>query len=217
MDLTPMQNYELNKAIYAISATDFYNRIDELSELLEVSEHLTKRTRSLSLGQRMKAELIGSILHRPEILYLDEPTIGLDVTSQNNIRTFLRKVHKEYGTTILLTSHNMEDIEHVSDRVLIINKGKLVYDDTLEALRRGFTTKKYLRIIFDRPIAEKDLKSISQLGNIIESSCDFVRIEIEKARQADALHKILDLPYVQDIDLEGVPLSRIIASVFKQG
>jgi len=216
MDLSPMQNYELNRVIYDIDSIDFYNTIDELAELLEVGEHLNKMTRTLSLGQRMKADLIASILHKPEILYLDEPTIGLDITSQNNIRAFLKRVNKDFGTTLFLTSHNMEDIERVSDRVMIITKGQLVYDDSLEKLKREFSTKKYIKIIFDKKISSKEHSVFKKLGSIVEAKNDYLRIEIDKKNQSVVLQEILDLPNVQDIDLEGVPLSKIIERVFQQ-
>lgn len=217
MDLSPMQNYELNKVIYDIDATRFYNTIDELGELLEVKEHLYKQTRKLSLGQRMKAEMINSILHRPKILFLDEPTIGLDISSQNNIRTFLKKVNKELGTTIILTSHNMEDISQVSERVLIINQGKLVYDNSLEMLKRTFSTKKYIKIIVNTKNSPHSLeKKFKPFGDIVSSGKDYVTLEIDKNRQAPIIAAILNMEHVHDIDIEGVPLTKIIETIFKK-
>lgn len=217
MDLSPMQNYELNRVIYDIDATQFYNTIDELGTLLEVKEHLYKQTRKLSLGQRMKAEMINSILHRPRILFLDEPTIGLDISSQNNIRTFLKKVNKELGTTIILTSHNMEDIAQVSERVIIINQGKLVFDDSLETLKRTFSTKKYIKVILtediNKPALEKKFKAF---GDIVHIGKDSVTLEIDKTRQAPIIAAILNMEKVHDIDIEGVPLTKIIETIFKK-
>jgi ABC-2 type transport system ATP-binding protein len=217
MDLSPMQNYELNRVIYDIDATRFYNTIDELGELLEVKDHLYKQTRKLSLGQRMKAEMINSILHRPKILFLDEPTIGLDISSQNNIRTFLKKVNKELGTTIILTSHNMEDISQVSERVLIINQGKLVYDNSLEMLKRTFSTKKYIKVIVTTKGNSRSFeKKFKPFGDIVSSGKDFVTLEIDKNRQAPIIAAILNMEHVHDIDIEGVPLTKIIETIFKK-
>jgi len=215
-DLSPMQNYELNRIIYNIEPVRFYNTIDELGDLLEVKQHLNKQVRKLSLGQRMKAEMINSILHRPKILFLDEPTIGLDISSQNNIRTFLRKVNTEFGTTIILTSHNMEDIEQVSDRVIIINEGKLVYDNQLETLKRTFSTKKYIKIIFSEKITAETTKQFRALGNVVEKHHDTVILEIDRAKQAEVIHHLMNIPSVQDLDIEGVPLTKIIEGIFKQ-
>jgi ABC-2 type transport system ATP-binding protein len=216
-DLSPMQNYEINKVIYHIEPTQFYNTIRELSEILEVEGHLNKQTRKLSLGQRMKAEMINSILHRPRILFLDEPTIGLDISSQNNIRTFLKKINQELGTTIILTSHNMEDIQQVSDRVLIINQGLLVYDDSLDMLKRTFSTKKYIKIILSEKLAKNEaVEHFGKFGNIVEKRHDSLIIEIDKSSQAAAISSIINMEKVQDIDIEGIPLNKIIDTIFKK-
>jgi len=217
MDLSPMQNYEINKVIYNVDTVNFYNTIRELSEILEVDGHLNKQTRKLSLGQRMKAEMINSILHRPKILFLDEPTIGLDISSQNNIRTFLRKVNKEVGTTIILTSHNMEDIEQVSDRVIIINQGQLVYDHSLEMLKRTFSTKKYIKVIFSGKMNATEItKKFATFGAIVEKRHDAVVVEIDKMNQSNAISAIINMENVQDIDIEGIPLNKIIETIFKK-
>lgn len=215
-DLSALQNYELSKVIYDIEPNRFYRTIDELSELLEVKQHLHKQIRRLSLGQRMKVELINSILHKPSVLFLDEPTIGLDISSQNNIRNFLRQVHREMGTTIILTSHNMEDIEQVSDRVIVINHGELVFDNSLEVLKRTFSQKKYIKIIFDQPITTHERQHIEKVGSIIESHKDVLTIEIDKEQQSSAITTILATPHVQDIDIEGIPLSKIIEQLFQK-
>jgi ABC-2 type transport system ATP-binding protein len=216
VDLSAMQNYELNKAVYQIEPNHFYRTIDELSDLLDVKSHLQKQVRRLSLGQRMKVELIASILHQPKLLFLDEPTIGLDITSQNTIRAFLKKVHKEYGTTVILTSHNMEDIEQVSERVIVINEGKTVFDDTLEKLKRSFSSKKYIKIIFSVMIDDTLVQKYKQYGLIILQKVDTITLEIDKESQGNVIAAIMSDPNVQDIDIEGVPLSKIMNDVFKR-
>lgn len=215
-DLSAMQNYELNKVVYNIEPNHFYRTIDELSTLLDVTPHLNKQIRKLSLGQRMKIELIGSILHNPKVLFLDEPTIGLDISSQNSIRTFLKKVHQEKGTTIILTSHNMEDIEQVSERVMVISQGKLVFDDSLERLKRNFSDKKYIKVIFDSHLSTEILENIAKLGKITDKNSDSLVIEVERAKQNSTIASILSFPNIQDIDIQSVPLSKIIEEVFRK-
>jgi len=133
-DLSAMQSFNLFKTIYQIPENILKNRLDEMTELLDIKDQLDTPIRKLSLGQRLKMELIGAILHRPKLLFLDEPTIGLDVVSKRKIRGFLRHLHKEEQTTIILTSHEMADIESVCDRAIIINHGQIVFDNTLEKL-----------------------------------------------------------------------------------
>jgi len=162
-DLSAMQSFQLFKTIYQISDKDFSERLAEMTKLLDVSEQLDIPVRKLSLGQRLKMELIGSILHRPKLLFLDEPTIGLDVVSKRKIRAFLRHLHKEEKTTILLTSHEMADIEIVSDRVIVINHGQIVFDDSLEKLSRGYQDRKYLTVTFMSNVDEKKLKEIGKI------------------------------------------------------
>jgi ABC-2 type transport system ATP-binding protein len=215
-DLSAMQNYELNRVVYGIEPNHFYQTIDELAELLDVTKHLNKQIRKLSLGQRMKVEIIGSILHQPKILFLDEPTIGLDISSQNSIRNFLNKIHKELGTTIILTSHNMEDIEQVSNRVIIINQGRLVFDNSLELLKRNFSNNKFIKIIFDTKIDDSILEEVTKYGKITEKNHDSLILEVDRTKQSTAIASILNLPHMQDLDIQSIPLSKIIEEVFKK-
>ncbi|HKR56428.1 MAG TPA: ATP-binding cassette domain-containing protein, partial [Gemmatimonadales bacterium] len=133
-DLPPEETFLLNRAIYEISPADYKERRDELVTLLELSEVIDKPVRQLSLGERMKCELAAALLHRPPILFLDEPTLGLDLTAQDSIRRFLAQYRDRYGATVLLTSHYMQDVTALASRVLIINRGRLLYDGGLDAL-----------------------------------------------------------------------------------
>ena len=141
-DLTPNQSFKLLKAIYEIEDKDYQDWLKKLTEILEVDGKLDKQVRKLSLGERMKCELIGSILHKPEILFLDEPTVGLDIVSKRKVRDFLRQLQTQEGTTILLTSHEMDDVENVSDRVIIINKGLGVFDGGIDELFDRYSNQK---------------------------------------------------------------------------
>ena len=165
-DLSSRQSFGLFKSIYRISDNDFKTRLEELLEMLDAKEFLDTPIRKLSLGQRMKMELIGAILHRPKLLFLDEPTIGLDVVSKRKIRNFLRYLHKEEKTTIILTSHEMADIEMVSDRVMVINSGVVAFDDSLTKLMHNYQDKKYLTVTFFSPVPIGEIK---RLGKVVSN------------------------------------------------
>ncbi len=212
-DLSAMQSFKLFKTIYQIPDQTFQTRLDEMTELLDVKEQLDIPVRKLSLGQRLKMELIGAILHRPRLLFLDEPTIGLDVVSKRRIRNFLRHLHKEEQTTIILTSHEMADIESVSDRAIIINHGQIVFDDTLEKLSHHYQDKKYLTVTFTKPIKEEKL---SKLGQVINSKELSYTLEVPKASQSKIIAKLADKFPIDDIDIQGVPLDEIIEDLFTQ-
>ncbi len=212
-DLTPNQNFELSKKIYKISDIDFKSRISELTGMLEVDKLMDSQVRKLSLGERMKFELIGSILHNPEILFLDEPTIGLDIISKQRIRKFLREIQKIYKVTLLLTSHDMDDVETVSDRVIIINHGKIIFDNLIGELLHKYKSKKYLTLILKE---EVDVKEISKLGKILNRKPLLYTIEVSASEQSEIISKITeDLP-IEDIDIVHVPLEEIIADMFKE-
>ena len=135
-DIPAIESFILQRDIYEVEETDFRNRVEELSELMGVTEQLNVPIRNLSLGQRMKMEIIGSILHNPEVLFLDEPTIGLDMVAQKALRNFIKEYNEKYGTTILLTSHYIADIESLCKRIIIINEGCIVYDGSIENIKR---------------------------------------------------------------------------------
>ena len=164
-DLTPSQNFELFQKIYKIPQNVYQERLADLTKILGVEELVHKQVRKLSLGERMKFELIGSILHGPEILFLDEPTIGLDIISKQKIRNFLREIQNKYKVTLLLTSHDMDDIEKVSDRVIVINHGEIIFDDSMPNLLHRYKNKKYLTLILTQTVKSKDIK---KYGKIIE-------------------------------------------------
>lgn len=210
-DLPASSSFELFKDIYDINDKDFKDRVDGLSKLLEVEEFLDTPVRKLSLGQRLKMELIGAILHKPRLLFLDEPTIGLDVVSKRKIRSFLREVNRKEKTTIILTSHEMADIEMVSDRVMVINGGKKVFDDSLEKLLHNYQDKKYLTVTFEKPVKRMELE---KLGKVLSKKELVATLEIEKKDQGKVMSKLTEKFEVDDIDVRSVPLDEIVEDLF---
>ena len=210
-DLPSRQSFDLFKTIYEIGDEEFKKRLAELSNLLDAEDFLDTPVRKLSLGQRLKMELIGAILHRPKLLFLDEPTIGLDVVSKRKIRNFLRYLNKEENTTIILTSHEMADIETVSDRVIVINSGTKVFDDSLQKLLHNYQDKKYLTVTFMNPVKSSELKT---LGKIISKKELSVTLEISKKQQGKVMAVLTDKYEIDDIDVRSVPLDEIVEDLF---
>jgi ABC-2 type transport system ATP-binding protein len=210
-DLTPNQNFELAKKIYRIEESIFAKRLGELTEILNVGEYSDKQVRKLSLGERMKFELIASILHSPDVLFLDEPTIGLDIVSRQKIRTFLREVQKKSGATLLLTSHDMDDVEKVTDRVIVINQGSIVFNDSMSKLLYKYKNKKYVTLILTEKVTAEEIK---KYGKIIERKPLSFTLEIKSEDQARIIASIMESLPVDDIDIVHVPLEEIIADMF---
>lgn len=210
-DLPAMESFILNKEIYEVPEKDFRKTLDELSELLEIKHLLDVQVRKLSLGERMKCELVAALLHSPKVLFLDEPTIGLDVVSQNNIREFLKTYNKKKKTTIILTSHYMEDVEALCERVIIINHGTMIYDGSLDELIDKHVDSKVLEITFTEPVTNSILK---KLGTIKEHTANRVVLEVPKANVKKAAIKILtDLP-VDDLLINEPDVDDVIRRVF---
>lgn len=210
-DLTPNQNFELSQKIYKIPKNTFPERILDLAKILGVETLMDKQVRKLSLGERMKFELIGSILHNPEVLFLDEPTIGLDIISKQKIRNFLREIQNKYKITLLLTSHDMDDVEKVSDRVIVINYGEIIYDNSMTELLRRYKNKKYLTLILTEAIKTKEIK---KYGKIIEKKSLTYTIEVSSQDQPKIIAEITEKLPIEDIDIIHVPLEEIIADMF---
>ena len=156
-DLPPMETFLINKEIYEVPDAQFGETLDELVQILELEKVINVQARKLSLGERMKCELLAALLHRPQVLFLDEPTIGLDVVMQQNIRNFVREYNARYGATVILTSHYMRDVEALCDRVLIIDQGHLVFDGDLDTVVRRYADYKFLTVTFATPVAEAAL------------------------------------------------------------
>lgn len=212
-DLTPLQSFELIKKIYKIPTTSFNKRIEELTTMLDVSLNLTTQVRKLSLGERMKMELIGAILHDPEVLFLDEPTIGLDILSKKKIREFLRDIQRKFGVTLLLTSHDMDDVEKVCDRVIVINKGTKVYDNSLSSLVQTYEKYRYIRFIFD---TKPPVKKLTEMGESINITDDYAIFKVLPSKTVELISKVSSEFDVIDLQIESVPLEEIIEEIYKR-
>jgi len=213
-DLTPRQSFRLVKEIYGISDTRYQERLHTLTGLLDVKDHLDTQLRRLSLGERMKMELIGAILHDPEILFLDEPTIGLDILTKKNIRLFLRDIQKSSGTTLVLTSHDMDDIEQVCDRVIIINDGKKVYDDALVRLTDQHRKERFVRLFFDVRPSPNELSALG--GELVEDGADGLLFRVPSSHMVQLVAAAAAREDLIDMRVESVPLEEIIGEIFRQ-
>ncbi len=212
-DLTGEQSFDFMKKIYQIDENSYKKTLSNLCELLDVGKHLNTQIRKLSLGERMKMELIGAILHQPKVLFLDEPTIGLDITSKKNVRNFLREIQKNSSITLVLTSHDMDDIERVCDRVVVINEGFKVYDDKLDNLVANYNKKKFIKVIYET--LPKDLDSLNY-AEITKIEGDIVTFEVEKDMVSRLMSDAVGRNSVLDIDIVSVPLEEMIEDIFKK-
>jgi ABC-2 type transport system ATP-binding protein len=209
-DLPASESFNLLRHIYAIPKRDFTTRLDELATLLDVTAKLHVMVRELSLGERMKMELIAALLHGPRVLFLDEPTIGLDVVSQRAVRSFLRDYNRRHRTTILLTSHYMADIKELCERVIVIHKGSKIYDGGLARLDAGPARK----IVRFRPVDGHWPSTWQPPGRVIEQSTDSIALEVDAARVVAVCQDILNTGGVADFTVEDVPLEDVIHRLF---
>lgn len=212
-DLPARESLELNARIYGIPRDALNRTVDEMTELLAVRDKLGVMVRELSLGERMKMELIASLLHQPKVLFLDEPTIGLDVVSQKAVRDFLHHHNTTRHTTILLTSHYMADIQALCQRVLIIDHGKLFFDGRLDEVLDRFADFK-LVTIHCAPSQTPPPADLSHFGEVVESSPSLVRLKVKRDRVIPVCKTLLDQLLVQDIDIQEVPIEDIIRQLF---
>jgi len=210
-DLPAYETFLLNKEIYGVSDKDFKERITYLSRLLDISDLLKTQVKKLSLGQRMKAELVAALIHQPKILFLDEPTIGLDVIAQKKMRDFIKNYNQTFGATIILTSHYMGDVEELSQRVIIIDKGKIIYDGQLSKIVSKFAKHKIISLDFEKEISRSQLTTFGKIKDYDKFSS---KIEISRSQIIDTTARILrELP-VRDLAIEEPPIEEIIRMIF---
>ncbi len=212
-DLTARQSYLLLKEIYQLKDAMFQTQLETMVELLDIHDILDRQVRQLSLGERMKAELVGAILHDPEILFLDEPTIGLDIDAKFAVREFLIQLQKHKNVTLILTSHDMDDIEHVCRRVLVINKGQLIFDDSLAKLNSRYAKWRYVRLAFE---TQADPARLAVHGKILERRGNSYLLKVASADLVTAVAAFAALADLADITIESVPLERIVSDLFKK-
>lgn len=212
-DLPARESLELNAKIYAIPPDRFRRTVGELSELLGVADKLNVNVRELSLGERMKMELIASLLHQPKILFLDEPTIGLDVVSQKTVREFIRRHNAEQQTTIILTSHYMADIQELCRRVIIIDHGKLFFDGQLAEIVDRFANFKLLTIQCATDALPSDAQ-LARYGDVHSRAPGTLTLKVPRDRVIAACKGLLDEFPVTDIDIQEVPVEEVIRQIF---
>jgi len=212
-DLPARESLELNSKIYGIPVEQFQRSVAEMTEMLDVKDKLNVMVRELSLGERMKMELIAALLHQPRVLFLDEPTIGLDVISQKTVRNFLREHNARRKTTILLTSHYMADIEELCQRVIIIDHGSIFFDGKLSEIIDRFSDFKLLtfQIEPDQPI---DRPMLDQCGEVMEQTATALKLKVKRDRVIAVCKQLLDVLPVRDIDIQEVPIEDIIRQLF---
>ena len=215
-DIPAMETLLVHQEMYRLSDLQFRRNVDDLAALLEVGHLLRVPVRTLSLGERMKMELLAALVHRPDVLFLDEPTIGLDVVAQQRVRAFLGDLNRTHGTTILLTSHDMDDIEAVCPRVLLIDHGRLRYDGALRTLITQASPNKRLTVTFAAPIPTTTI--LAALGDVaLLPSDDPLRINLAVPREtvAGVAARLLHLGPVSDLNVEDEPVESIIAALFR--
>jgi ABC-2 type transport system ATP-binding protein len=211
-DLPAADSFQLHREIYSIPEAEFEKTLGDLIAILGVEKLTRQAVRELSLGERMKMELIAALLHSPRLLLLDEPTIGLDVVAQAAIQKCLRDYHDQRGVTMLLTSHYMRDVEALCDRVLVINHGALVYDGPLAGIVERFSQFKLVKLQFDGPTPD----DLAGFGQVVRHEGPFADIKIERARVPEMLGAILDRNTLLDVSVEDPPLEEVIAKVFEE-
>lgn len=213
-DIPPVDSFAMNKAIYSISDEDYKKRLDEMTELFDVSEVIHKPTRVLSLGERMKCEFIMAMLHSPEIVFLDEPTIGLDVIAKNKIREVVSEMNRK-GTTFILTTHDLEDVEQLANNVIIINHGKKVFDDTLTSLKNTLGSKKIVDLTLTKPYSGDEINGAKVIGRDNDFGIS-LEVDTEKQPITDFLKKLTDYVSFRDISVKELPMDMIITRIYNE-
>ncbi len=211
-DLPAIETYKLLQEIYEIPENEFKKTLSELSSMLDFKDLMTQPVRTLSLGQRMKSELIASLLHKPKVLFLDEPTIGLDIFMQDIIRDFLYQYNKRYNSTILLTSHYMKDVESLCKRIILIDKGKIYYDGSLDKLKKQHIKTKLIEITFRQ---KPQLEELKKLGKIKKHTHHTILLAVEKQKIPSAIYKIAKDYKLVDLTIKEPDIGEIIKEILK--
>jgi len=213
-DLPPLDTFELNRAIYGVSAIDYRRTLDELVSLLRLEPLLQKPVRQLSLGERMKCELAAALLHQPSVLFLDEPTIGLDVTMQGAVREFIRRYNEQHGATVILTSHYMEDVAALCPRIIVIDQGRIVYDGALVELVRKLRPEKRVRLSLG---ADVDRAGLEMPGaRLISWDGREAQLQVAQADLQAVVGGLLARLPVLDLTVEDPPLEEVLGALFEE-
>lgn len=210
--LTPCDNFRFFGAIYDIPNREIEGRIAELADTFELGSFFNTPVRNLSLGQRIRCEIVASLIHRPKVLFLDEPTIGLDPVVKENIRGLIRQMNKEFRTTIFLTSHDIGDIEKLCKRIIIVNNGRIVLDDSMEHLKYHYLNRKIVEIKLQ---GEASLPSVSGI-TVLKKKGGYVKFEVDTARlRINDTLQFIDAENLEDINISNIPLENIITEIYK--
>jgi len=212
-DLPALDSFILNREIYEIDKKQFKKTLDDLTKMLDLKDILKIQVRKLSLGQRMKCELVAALLHSPKVLFLDEPTIGLDVVMQQKIREFLKEYNQKYQATIILTSHYMDDVKELCDRVIIIDKGTVFFDGLLDEIIKKYADRKILEVTFSKPIEKKDFKTI-RAAKIKKFDPPRVTFSVKRKSANSVAAKLLESFPVADLNILESSIEDIIREVF---
>ena len=212
-DLPPAETFELNRAVYDVPREQFRKTVDELTQLLELGDLVNKPTRQLSLGERMKCELAAALIHRPKVLFLDEPTIGLDVSMQVVMRDFIKRYNEETGATLILTSHYMDDVAALCPRVVVIDKGQLSYDGTLDALVQRVRPEKRVVLHLGGAVERAQLDA---LGQVVSLEAGKAVLQVPQAGLSQALSRALSALPVTDLNVENAPLEEVMSELFSR-
>jgi len=213
-DLPAIETFELNRAIYEIPKREYQENLKELVDLLEIGKLVKTPVRKLSLGQRMRMELTAALLHKPKVLFLDEPTIGLDLIAQQKMRDFIYEYNQKYQATILLTSHNMDDLINLARRVIVIDEGGLLFDGALEELTQKFAKEKLIKATLAKDVEARELEKI---GKVKKFSFPEVVLSVPRSATAFAASELLQNFPVEDLTIEEIPIEDVIRKVFKGG
>lgn len=213
-DIPPVDSFAMNKAIYGIGNADYQKRLDQMTELFDIGEVIHKPTRVLSLGERMKCEFVMAMLHNPEIVFLDEPTIGLDVIAKTKIREVVSEMNRN-GTTFILTTHDLEDVEQLAHEVIIINHGKKVFDDSLHSLKSTLGNKKIVSLSLDKPYTESMLNGAKVMAGT--NPCEIsLEVDMDKQSIREFLNGLNEKVGFKDISVKELPMDMIITRIYNE-
>ncbi|RKG51587.1 ATP-binding cassette domain-containing protein [Corallococcus sp. AB011P] len=213
-DLPPSETFELNRAIYDVPRLQYKQTLDELVSLLELGDLIGKPTRQLSLGERMKCELAAALIHRPRVLFLDEPTIGLDVSMQVTMRAFIKAYNEQTGATLILTSHYMDDVAALCPRVIVIDKGQLSYDGSLDALVQRVRPEKRVVLRLGQPV---DAALLTALGKVVSHEPGSAVLQVQQDAVNATVGRALSTLPVTDLTVENAPLEEVMSELFQEG
>lgn len=213
-DLPAWDSFIVLKELYEVSDVQFKQRSEQLIETLDLKDKIHTQVRKLSLGERMKCELVAALLHSPKVVFLDEPTIGLDVVSQKRIREFLKELHRQDNCTILLTSHYMQDVQELCDRVVVIDHGRLIFEGKLDELSNKYSDSRRLKLSFSSVVEQSD---VEKFGRVIEFDGESAILEIPRAQITKATAGVLGALPVSDVSIQDVDIEDVIRQLFTEG